>query len=132
MPRKRKATPSPSTESPTNKDKLLFCYFALDPDSKAMHPPAICTQCGSTIRRPHGKNHALLSHLEKRHKFFWEEFLNEALHFKEDTPTEENTDTWKMNVNDAVEVEEDEEEEEEDLFTFVDDYKRRKSCNRKD
>jgi hypothetical protein len=37
-----------------------------------------------------------------------------------------------MNVNDAVEVEEDEEEEEEDLFTFVDDYKRRKSCNRKD
>jgi hypothetical protein len=56
----------------------------------------------------------------------WEEFLNEALHFKEDTPTEENTDTWKMNVNDAVEVEEDEEEEEEDLFTFVDDYKRRK------
>jgi hypothetical protein len=31
-----------------------------------------------------------------------------------------------MNVNDAVEVEEDEEEEEEDLFTFVDDYKRRK------
>ena len=119
MPPKRKETTS--ADSPTNKDKLLFCYFALDPDSKAMHPPAICTQCGSTIRRPRGKNHALLSHLEKRHKFLRDEFLNE-----EDTPTEENTDTWKMNVNDAVEVEEDEEEEEEDLFTFVDDYKRRK------
>ena len=47
-----------------------------------------------------------------------------AFLFTEDTPTEANTDTGKMNVNDAVEVDED--EEEEDIFTFVDEIKKKK------
>jgi hypothetical protein len=42
MPPKSKETTS--VDSPTNKDKLLFCYFALNPDSRAMHLPAVCTE----------------------------------------------------------------------------------------
>ena len=149
MPPKRKETTS--ADSPTNKDKLLFCYFVLDPDSKAMHPPAICTECGSTIRRPRGKDHALLRHLKTHHKFLWEEYLDEDFDFTKDTgtpqvtqeqdPTEADTDTdlsflkeqepkdhilkrWrgcKKNLNDIF----DQEDEEEDNFTFVKETRKR-------
>ena len=59
---------------PNDKDLWKF-FFLLVEESKEKYPPAICKDCGKSIKRYRNSDKEMLLHLELNHKNRWDEYL---------------------------------------------------------